>query len=844
MFVGYRNLKRIEDTAKSIIYQGVRDRDNRSVIIKLIKQKYSTFKALNCCQKEYEIINSLKHPGIIKVYELIRHQNSLGIVMEDVSAKSLRKLSVEAKFTLEEILELSLKIIDALNVVHQANIIHKDINPSNILFNRRTRILKLSDFGIATQLPKEQKSIQNHKNLEGTLAYISPEQTGRMNRGLDYRSDYYSLGVTLYQLLTQRLPFEHQETMELIHAHLAKIPQSPSQIKPEIPQPVSQIVMKLLAKNAEDRYQSAAGLVHDLEICLNQLNDSGEIKEFELGQKDRCDRFIIPDKLYGREPEVKILLDSFERVAQGKSEMMLVAGFSGIGKTAVVNEVHKPITRQKGYFIKGKYDQFNRNIPLSAFVQAFSGLIKQLLTESDEKLSQWKSEILKVLGNNAQVIIDVIPNLEVILGEQPAVPELSGSAAQNRFNLIFSKFVQVFTTKEHPLVVFLDDLQWSDSASLNLLKLLLGGSENQGNSLLIIGAYRDNEVFPVHPLMLCLQEIGQAKVSVETITLEPLTKQNLSCLVADTLLCSEMIAQPLSELIYQKTQGNPFFSTQFLTGLYDNGNIVLNPSKNIWQCDLTQLKQLALTDNIVEFTVARLQKLPEAAQEVLKLAACIGNRFDLDTLAIICEQSEVAITNALWPALETGFVIPETQIYRLYGEDGIDSISEDSIIEYRFLHDRVQEAAYVLISEDQKEKTHYLIGQLLKRQNSFANLESNIFTLIGQLNIAHKLISKQTERDELAKFNLTACYKAKSATAHDAGLKYAQMGISLLGQDGWQRQYDLSLAFHELIAELASLKGDINTMEDYAQIINIQTKTPLDQVNVSCTKIQSYLFSK
>lgn len=838
MSIGDFQLEQIKETNHSLIYRGVRKADNLPVIIKLIKQEYPHPETINCFQQEYEIINCLSDPGIIKAYDLIRYKNRLAIVLEDCAAQSLRDILENQTLQLEIIIEIAREITTALQSIHKAKVIHKDLNPSNILFNQATKEIKIIDFGIATQLPKEQKSISNYKTLEGTLAYISPEQTGRMNRGLDYRSDYYSLGVTLYELLTKQLPFKAQESMELIHAHLAKIPSSPQQIKPEIPQPVSEIVMKLMAKNAEDRYQSAAGLRHDLEICLNQLNSQGEIQEFELRQQDRCDHFIIPDQLYGRESEVKRLLDSFERVAPGKSEMMLVAGFSGIGKTAVVNEVHKPITRQKGYFIKGKFDQFNRNIPFSAFVQAFSGLVQQLLAESDEKLSQWKSEILLALGNNAQVIIDVIPYLEIILGEQPAVAELSGNAAQNRFNLVFGQFVQVFTKQEHPLVIFLDDLQWADSASLGLLKLLM--SEATNSSLLVIGAYRDNEVFSAHPLMLCLQEIDQQKANINTITLKPLVEQDINCLVADTLLCPPIIAASLSGLIYQQTQGNPFFTTQFLKGLYEDGYIDFNQEENCWQCELTQLKQLNLTNDVVKFMVARLQKLPVATQEVLKLAACIGNRFDLETLAIICEKSEVEVTNNLWTALQAGLIIPESQIYRLYDEDEIKNTLENSTVEYRFLHDRVQQAAYILISQVEKEKTHYLIGKLLKEQTSLNDLESNIFTIIGQLNIAHKLISKQTERDELAKLNLTACYKAKSATAYDAGLIYARMGISFLGQDSWQRQYDLSLIFHELIAELSSLKGDTNTMEDYAQIINIQAKNPLDLVNVSCTRIQSY----
>ena len=367
---------------------------------------------------------------------------------------------------------------------------HKDIKPANILIHPETKQVKLIDFSIASLLPKETQEIQSPNILEGTLAYLAPEQTGRMNRGIDYRADFYALGVTLYQLLTGQLPFPSNDPLELMHCHIAKLPLPANQVNPDLPEQVAAIVAKLMAKNAEDRYQSALGIKHDLTHCLTQWQETDTITAFALGSRDLSDRFLIPEKLYGRETEVQTLLDAFDRVAAGASELMLVAGLSGIGKTAVVNEVHKPITRQQGYFIKGKFDQFNRNIPFSAFVQALQDLMGQLLSESDEQLAQWKAQILAVVGENGQALIEVIPELEQIIGKQPPVPELSGSAAQNRFNLLFQKFIELFTTAEHPLVIFLDDLQWSDSASLQLLKLLM----NDNGYLLVLGAYRDNEV--------------------------------------------------------------------------------------------------------------------------------------------------------------------------------------------------------------------------------------------------------------------------------------------------------------------------------------------------------------
>ncbi|MGD1913124.1 MAG: AAA family ATPase, partial [Rivularia sp. (in: cyanobacteria)] len=579
---GYHVNEQLYNGSRTLVYRAIRENDQKPVVIKLLNNTYPNFNELLQFRNQYTIAKNLNIPGIIIPYSLEAYQNSYALVMEDFGGVSLREYiqtsNVETLHvtSVENILGIALKITDILHNLHQNRVIHKDIKPDNILINPETKQIKLIDFSIASLLPKETQEIKNPNSLEGTLAYLSPEQTGRMNRGIDYRSDFYALGVSFYELLTGELPFKSEDAMELVHCHIAKKPPQMNKLdsnpllgrkphpnslgsresKPhpnpllvsarekDIPQVLSDIVMKLMAKNAEDRYQSALGLKHDLQLCLTQLKETGRIEAFEIGKRDICDRFIIPEKLYGREKEVEELLTAFERVSQGNRELMLVAGFSGIGKTAVVNEVHKPIVKQRGYFIKGKFDQFNRNIPFSAFVQAFRDLMGQLLSESDAQLSSWKHKILQALGENGQVIIDVIPELERIIGKQPPVMELSGNEAQNRFNLLFGKFIQVFSTKEHPLVIFLDDLQWADSASLNLMKLLI--SEAESGYLLTMGAYRDNEVFPAHPLMLTIDELNKQQATIQTITLKALSDGDVNNLVSDTLSCEGEIAKPLT----------------------------------------------------------------------------------------------------------------------------------------------------------------------------------------------------------------------------------------------------------------------------------------------------------
>ena len=822
---GYQIRERLYSSSRTQVYRAVRECDRQPVIIKLLKREYPSFSELVRFRNQYAIAKNLDIPSIIKPYSLELYQNGYALVMEDFGGISLREFSQGRSLTLKQFLPIALQLIDTLHELHQQHVIHKDIKPAHILIHPDTREIKLIDFSIASLLPRETQEIQSPNGLEGTLAYLSPEQTGRMNRGIDYRSDFYSLGVTFFELLSGQLPFESDKPMELVHCHIAKQPDSICNLNSEMPLMLGEIICKLMAKNAEDRYQSGLGLKYDLVTCLEQWWKTGKHSWFDLGQHDNSDRFLIREKLYGREPEVETLLEVFGRVANGASELMLVAGFSGIGKTAVVNEVHKLIVRWNGYFIKGKYDQFNRNIPMSAFVQAFRDLMAQLLSQSDAQLEQWRNKILSAMSESGQVMIEVIPELEQIIGKQPSALELSGNAAQNRFNLLFVKFIQVFTTIEHPLVLFLDDLQWADSASLNLIRLLMG--ETLRGYLLIIGAYRDNEVFAAHPLMLTLEQIKK-EATVSTITLAPLSQTDVNRLIADTLSCSTEVALPLTGLVYQKTKGNPFFTTQFLKVLHEENGITFDWHTGLWQFDLALVPRgaaasletsLALTDNVVEFMAIQLQKLPTQTQTILKLAACIGNQFDLATLAIVYQKSQTETASDLWRALQEGFVIPTNQVYK-------------------FLHDRVQQAAYSLIPTDEKQLVHLKIGQLLLSNTPESNREERIFEIVSHLNVAAEL-AQSAERQALAQFNLMASRKAKAAIAYTAAYKYAQVGIGLLAQNSWQHQYELTLALHQVATEAAYLGGDLEQMAGFASLVLNHAKTPLDQISIYEVKIEA-----
>ena len=839
--VGYRMIEKLYDGENTLIYRAEREADNQIIVIKFLKNEYPSFNEIVQFRNQYTIAKNIDLPGIVQLYSLENYGNGFALIMEDMGGISLSDYTRSQPLGVGEFFKTAIPVVQTLEGLYSNRVIHKDLKPQNILINPDTQQIKLIDFSIASLLPRETREIQSPNVLEGTLAYLSPEQTGRMNRGIDYRTDFYSLGVTFYELLTGQVPFQSDEPMELVHCHIAQTPTPPIKANPAMPQVINDLIMKLMAKTAEDRYQSAFGLRYDLEKSQQQWLQRGCISAFPLGQRDISDRFHIPEKLYGREAEVAILLAAFDRVSQGTTEMMLVAGFSGIGKTVLVNEVHKPIVRQRGYFIKGKFDQFKRDIPFSALVQAFQMLMRQLLTESAEQVQGWKTKIVDALEDNGQVIIDVIPELEQIMGPQPPVPELMGNAAQNRFNRVFQKFINMFTTAEHPLVIFLDDLQWIDSASLKFLSVLV--TETHNAYLLLMGAYRDNEVSTTHPLMLTLDEVRKTEATLNQITLGPLDQANLNRLIADTMSCPSNLAVPLTELVMSKTKGNPFFTTQFLKSMHEEGLITFDFSGNYWQCDVTQIKALAITDDVVAFMALQLQKLPNNTQTLLKLAACIGNQFDLATLATVSEQSTTETAADLWKALQEGLVIPITDIYKFFQDVEDTQVAEaaELAVPYKFLHDRVQQAAYSLITDSQKPSVHLKIGQLLKSHTREEELDEKIFDLVNQLNQGVTLITTQTERDELAQLNLVAGLKARASTAYVAASRYLTVGLELLSADSWQNQYDLTLALYESAAEAAYLSGDFTRQAQLTEITLEQASSLLDKVKIYEIQIQAYL---
>jgi PAS domain S-box-containing protein len=748
--------------------------------------------SVNRLIQEYELKDYLDGAWALRPVELLREPGRTMLVVEYAGGEPLHRLIGEP-MEMGRFLPLAASLAAALGHLHGRGLIHRDIKPANVIVDV-TGNVQLTGFGIASRLPRERQRPEPPEFLAGTLAYMAPEQTGRVNRSIDSRSDLYSLGVTLYEMLTGAPPFSASDAMEWVHCHIARRPVRPSERVKGVPPLVCAITMKLLSKTAEERYQTAAGLKCDLLRCLDEWQSQGHIEEFALGSRDTPDRLMIPEKLYGRDGEIETLLTAFDRVvAGGKPELVLVSGYSGIGKSAVVNELHKPLVPPRGLFASGKFDQYKRDIPYATLAQAFQSLIRPLLGKSEAELRKWRTALREALEPNGLLIVDLVPESKHVIGEQRPVPELPPQEAQRRFQLVFRRFIGVFARSEHPLALFLDDLQWLDAATLDLLEDLLTGGDMR--HLLLIGAYRDNEVNATHPLMRKLDAIRQARAAVQDIVLTPLTPADLCQLLADSLRCAPESSSALAALIHEKTSGNPFFAIQFISTLAEEGLLSFNYSEGRWVWDLDRIHAAAYTDNVVELMVGKLNRLPEETQQALKQFACLGNSAELAMLAMASEQPIDAVRENLWEAERTGIVFR-------------------SDTSYRFLHDRVQEAAYSMIPPDLRAAVHLRIGMLLAAHTPCEQIDEAIFEIVNQLNRGSHLLRSAEEREHVAGLNLAAGRRAKASTAYASALKYLGAGRALLSDDTWRRNYPLIFSTEYLIAECELLTADKDAAEE------------------------------
>jgi PAS domain S-box-containing protein len=779
-------------------HRGSADGGRDTVLAVLPATEHPTPASLDRLAHEYGLKDELDVAWAVRPLELVRERGRTMLVLEDPGSEPLGRL-LGAPLELGRFLRLAIRITSALGKAHRRGLVHKDVKPANILVNSTTGEVKLTGFGIASSLPRERQAPAPPETIRGTLAYMAPEQTGRMNRSIDSRSDLYSLGVTLYQMLTGALPFTASDPMEWVHCHIARKPVSPGERLKTVPAPVSQIIMKLLAKTAEQRYQTAAGLERDLQRCLAAWETKHRIDAFALGQQDIPDRLLIPEKLYGREREIETLLAAFDRVvAEGGPELVLVSGYSGIGKSSVVHELHRALVPRRGLFAAGKFDQYKRDIPYITLAQAMQSLIRPLLGMSDAELAPWRDALGEALGPNGQLMVTLIPELEPLIGSQPPVPELPLLDAQRRFQLVFRRLLGVFARPEHPLALFLDDLQWLDAATLDLLEHL--ATQPEMRHLLLVGAYRDNEVTPAHPLMRWLAAIRSSGGRMQEIVLTPLGLEDVGRLSAAALQCAPDRAKPLARLVHEKTGGNPFFTIQFLTALSEQGLLAVDLDAGRWTWDLERIRAKGYTDNVVDLMLGKLRCLSAETQVAVQQLACLGNSAPISILAVVRDGSEEALHAALRAAVRAGLVLRQEGTYQ-------------------FLHDRVQEAAYALIPNNERAAQHLRIGRLLAAHTPPEKREEAIFEIVNHLNHGAALITSADQREQVAELNLIAGQRAKRSTAYNSALTYLAAGRALLLEDCWGRCATLTFALELHRAECEFLTGALAEADE--RLVNL-----------------------
>ena len=764
----------------------------------------------------YSLRELLDPAWAVRPLEFVHCDGRPALLLGDPGGELLERL-LGQPMELPRFLRIAISVAVGLGGLHARGIIHRDVKPANILVDPSTCKAWLCGFQSASHLPRQRQAFEPLEEIAGTLAYMAPEQTGRMNRSIDSRSDLYAYGVTLYEMVTGTLPFVANDVMELVHCHIAKQPMPPSERLEGIPEAVSAIVMKLLAKTAEDRYQTAGGVEADLRKCLAAWESSGAVNRFLLGTHDTPDRLLIPEKLYGREREVGALLAAFDRVvASGAPELVLVSGYSGIGKSSVVHELHKALVPARGLFASGKVDQYKRDIPYATLAQAFQILVRQILSRSDIEVGLWRDRLQEALGTNSQLISNLIPELELVIGKQPAVADLAPQEAQNRFKLVFSRFLAVFAQPEHPLTLFLDDLQWLDVATIQLLEHLI--TEPEVRYLLLVGAYRDNEVSPSHPLVGLFEKLDRAGGSVQKISIGPLLRSDIDQLVVDSLRCEPEYAKPLTQLIYEKTAGNPFFAIQFFKTLADEKLLVFNPDDAAWSWDLMRIHAKGFTDDVRDLMATKLSRLSPSTREALKELACLGNSATVKTLKIIQQESEEAVHMMLREAVQAGFLFSFNDAYT-------------------FVHDRVREAAYELIPETLRTQMHLRIGRLLVEKMTPDDVTEKIFDIVNQFNSGLSLIYDPAERERVAELNLWAGRKAKSSTAYESACAYLSVAADLVEPTVWDRHYELAFALWLERAECEFLQGNFDKSETLIAELLARAASKIDKAAAYRLKI-------
>ena len=827
---GYRLVSCLWRTGGRIAYKAQRASDNADVTIETLDTEYPDRRQVAALHHEASIVSRLEGlDGVCRIHQVVNHgSGNLALVTDhyETSLASAIDEAVDRRLPVSEALGIARTLATILHDIHARDIVHKGLSPNHVMLNRDKEKLAIAGFAVASELGQERQDTHIAGHAQMALAYMSPEQTGRMNRSLDYRTDYYSLGVVLFELLTGQLPFDADDPLEWVHNHISRRPPTPHSLASDVPEAVSAIVMKLLSKSPDERYQSSQGLLHDIAECLEALADGRTPEPFLLGQQDHLQKFLIPQSLYGRENEIRELLDLFEQAVAGHTRFCLVHGYSGVGKSALVNEIDRHQIRARGFLVQSKFDQFQHGEAYSALAATYRGLVQQVLLEPEDRISEWRVRLIEALGPNGALIIDLVPELALVIGEQPPVTELPPAESRNRLQLVLTAFLRVFAGQGHPVVLFLDDLQWSDTPTLDLLRRIVTSRDQ--SHLLLIGAYRSNEVGPGHPLRLLLDDLEDHQ-RTHQIPIGPLDQSSVEHLVADALRCKPDDCSKLSEMLFHRAHGNPFFTNELLRQLYARGAIWSDPGNGQWRWQVNKATWDEASDDVVEFMLESLRELPPETQNVLQLAACIGNTFDLHTLAAIYEHPPAETARALLPALKQYTVLPLHNDYRLANQTDRDLPLNPN---YRFQHDRVQQAAYQLIPPEELAKMHLSVGRLMLQHGGEHATTDQLIDIVNHLNQGRALVDSDIERLQLAEFNLRAGTRARQSSAYAQALAYLRVAEELLASDAWSRTPTLMSGLAEEMQLCLYLTGHTDEADHWLRLRFKHADTPLDRADI------------
>lgn len=842
-FDGYRIVKSLEKNENNEIFLAERDSDKQAVVLKQTVLFNESSPASSKTGHEYDILKDLKHEGIPKVFEIAYNGKSIALVQEYINGSNLKEQIFKKRISVSDVLNIALQLSDILHYIHKKGIIHKDLNPRNIILTKEGNV-KLIDFAISSNLHSETNDLLNIDQIEGTLNYISPEQTGRTAYSIKHHCDFYSFGILLYELLIGKPPYDSIDPLEIIHFHLSRVPTPLRSILPDLPDGLDQVISKLMEKNPDDRYQSALGLKADLEIIKEHFITKKPLIEFSTGIHDITGEYKQTQKLYGRKEEKKDLLNYYDNLSIVRSMLVLVAGYSGVGKSALIRHVKYPIIQKGGTFLSGKFDQFKQDIPYYAFIEGIEEFIRNLLSEPENNIENWKQKIKSVLGNNLGLIAEVIPLLSKIIKDYPEVPKLQPAEQESRFNKFLLDFIFSFSTTDKPLVIFLDDLQWADLSSLNLVKRII---ENPGeNSILILGAYRDNEVDKGHPLLITLKQIESSKNRIKNIQLQALDETTTCKITKDSLFMSQSQATDLGALVFRKTKGNPFFIHSFLKNLYDK-ELVKSETDGNWVWDNNEIDKLSYTDNVIDLMTERLIVLPYATQLMLKYAAVLGNIFKIDELSQLTEKSSLEIYNNLKPAIKEGYINSLDKRYRSLALSSLNQEFDEQQTQlngsahFTFTHDKVQQAAYNLIEISELAELHLRIGRLFLNNKKESQLHDGIFELLNHFALSLNLINNNSEKEKIASLCLIAGQKAKESISYDLGVRFLEMGKSLLGSGSWQSNYQLTYDIIKELGECQYLNNNPNIAEQNFKDVLRHAKTNFDKLKVYSVHTALYL---